>query len=257
MLAFFVLALDDDTRLQDGSGEQPIRSGSRAGRRDRWRKIYPAGSRPASDQFPHLQVRASPPRWPPKCECGLGFRFAARAGRDGRRFRTATRDRRPPPREPSEISLKPPSSVALWSRISIFHRLVAAWCLYISYRSRANRAASSPPVPARISMMQRVRLASSPPRVSSSNSFHSFSRFSTNSGISAAANSRSSASWSLGHFTRAVDLVDQLLKAAIFGCQAAQRAMLACNGSQSGRIGENLGIDKKLLQLLKSAQFFF
>ena len=79
-------------------------------------------------------------------------------------------------RSPATISLKPPSSVALWSRISIFQPFASAWCLYISYRSRANSAASSPPVPARISMMHARAVGVFAADVISSSSFHSASR---------------------------------------------------------------------------------
>ena len=51
--------------------------------------------------------------------------------------------------------------------ISHFQPFFSAWCLYIWNRSWAKSAASSPPVPARISMTHRVRLASSPPTVMS------------------------------------------------------------------------------------------
>ena len=51
------------------------------------------------------------------------------------------------------ISLKPPNSVGLALRTSVFHRLDSAYMEYIRYRELANRAASSPPAPPRISTM--------------------------------------------------------------------------------------------------------
>ena len=52
-----------------------------------------------------------------------------------------------------EISFTPPSSVSLTLLISVFHRRASAYMEYMRYREWANRAASSPPTPARISMM--------------------------------------------------------------------------------------------------------
>ena len=91
-------------------------------------------------------------------------------------------------------SLNPPNSVGLESITSYFHFRISQYLLYISYRLRANKAASSPPVPARISMTHFVRLASSPPIVDSSSSSQMLSRVSMSPGISLSANSRSSGS---------------------------------------------------------------
>src|SRR5579883_353993 len=51
-------------------------------------------------------------------------------------------------------SLNPPASPGLYEISSVCHPLARAYRVYISYRSPANRAASSPPVPARISTIR-------------------------------------------------------------------------------------------------------
>ena len=104
--------------------------------------------------------------------------------------------------------------------------------------------------------MQRVRLASSPPMVMSSRSFQSASRSAFSSGSSASASSRMSGSAPLSHFQGLADLVVELLEAAILRGQLGQRAVLAGDGRQPGRIGQHLGIDELSLQLLEAAEFF-
>ncbi len=151
--------------------------------------------------------------------------------------------------------MKPPSSVALMAEDFDLPALGLGVVRYISYRSRANRAASSPPVPARISMITRERLASSPPMVRSSSSFHSASRSSRSSGSSASASSRISASSpSIICWASAIWRVE-LLEAAILLGQLAQRAVLAGDGRDARGIGQHLGIDEVAFELLEAGQF--
>ena len=91
-------------------------------------------------------------------------------------------------------SLKPPTSDGLLSRCSKRQPRSSAKRWYIRSRSPANREASSPPVPARISMMaSRSSVVSRGSRLYCT-SLRSFSRAASSSGISRAASSASSGS---------------------------------------------------------------
>ena len=63
------------------------------------------------------------------------------------------RDQAPSPSTVKEISFTPPSSVSLTELISTRQPRFSAYMVYIRVREWANRADSSPPTPARISMM--------------------------------------------------------------------------------------------------------
>ena len=63
------------------------------------------------------------------------------------------RDQAPSPSIVKEISFTPPSSVSLALSTSARQPFRSAYMEYIRYREWANRAASSPPTPARISTM--------------------------------------------------------------------------------------------------------
>ena len=63
------------------------------------------------------------------------------------------RDQAPSPSIVKQISFTPPSSVSLTESTSTFQRRASAYMEYMRYREWANRAASSPPTPARISTM--------------------------------------------------------------------------------------------------------
>ena len=91
-------------------------------------------------------------------------------------------------------SLNPPRSEMLESITSNFQPLISAYRRYISNKSRANNAASSPPVPARTSITHRVRFASSPPTDNSNNSSQILSRSSRIPFVSSSAICRSSGS---------------------------------------------------------------
>src|SRR5882757_8547114 len=68
------------------------------------------------------------------------------------------RAKTPRPETSATISLNPPAVPSLVDRTSTFQRFRSAYLTYMRNRSPANRAASSPPVPARIS---RIALPSS------------------------------------------------------------------------------------------------
>ncbi len=122
-------------------------------------------------------------------------------------------------------------------------------------RSRANSAASSPPVPARISMMSRERFASSPPTVSSNSSLHN--------ALALGAQLRQLGLGQLAHLGIVAvdhllgfgDLPGDLLELAILLGELAERAVLASDGRDARRIGQHLGIDEVIFELLEAGQF--
>ena len=129
--------------------------------------------------------------------------------------------------------------------------------LYISYRSRANRAASSPPVPARISMTTRVRLASSPPTVISNSSSQSASRSSRKPGSSASASSRISASSpSIISCASAIWSLSCLKRRYFLASLASEPCSRAAAATRAG-FASTAGIDQLLFELLEAGQFFF
>ena len=101
------------------------------------------------------------------------------------------------PETEKTISLKPPRPLSWEDMISIFHFLNSAYFEYMRKRSAANRAASSPPVPALISMIMFLRSKGSFGISSVRSSFIWFSFCSSSCLISSLAISLSSGSLSL------------------------------------------------------------
>ncbi len=91
-------------------------------------------------------------------------------------------------------SLKPPSSEGLASRISNFQPFISGLISCTSGTGHRQKVRFFAPRSARISSTQRVRLASAPPIVISSNSCHSSSRVSRKHGQFGLVSSRSSGS---------------------------------------------------------------
>ena len=153
--------------------------------------------------------------------------------------------------------MKPPSSVGLALRISIFHPLASACFLYIWNRLPANSAASSPPVPARISITQRVRLASSPPIVRSSSSCQIASPFRLQLGQLGFGQFAHFRIVTFGQLAGVFDFVRELLEATVLPRQPGQAAVFARGGGHPGRIGQNLGVGQASLQLFKASERLF
>ena len=156
------------------------------------------------------------------------------------------------------ISLKPPSSVAL--HVEHFD-LPALGLRRSACTFRTGRGRTGPPrrrrcrrgFPSRSAM----RLASSPPMVMSSSSFHRPSRSSRSSGSSASASSRMSASSPVDHLAglrRSASLSS--LKRRYLVASLASEPCSRATAASCGRLGQHLGIDQLLLQLFEASQFF-
>ena len=102
------------------------------------------------------------------------------------------------------ISLKPPTSPAEQLNTSILKRRCSQKRRYMVYKSPANRAASLPPVPARISMITDLMDASSPVTSAAFTCWAKSSQVSLSSPSSSSARARSSGSCVLSRMISSV-----------------------------------------------------
>ena len=240
VLALFVLALHDNAGRQVRDADRAFRLvdllAARAARAHRVDlQVFDRGCR-----LRPRSLRAGRRRWPCSCECGPEPRSRERAGRDGPPLSNCSCWKAPSPVTEKTTSFRPPSSVGLRSRTSYFQPRLSANRLYMSNSSAANRAASSPPVPARISMIRLPRVAESPAVARSSSS--ASSAFCSPRSCSSSALAYSRAWWSFSSSSSMRAVATSSLKRVIAAHGPGdldQPPLLALQRQELGRVGRD------------------